>query len=88
MAGRRQFLKTITALGAAGLAGRASAARAPYDPAAKFPLKITDLPFRRTEAGRQLSRACISRKARACTFGDVQLCVLLCIPERLALGYV
>jgi len=54
MAGRRQFLKTITALGAAGLAGRASAARAPYDPAAKFPLKITDVPFRRTEAGRQL----------------------------------
>jgi acetyl esterase/lipase len=54
MAGRRQFLQTITALGAAGLAGRASAARAPYDPAAKFSLKITDVPFRRTEAGRQL----------------------------------
>jgi acetyl esterase/lipase len=54
MAGRRQFLKTITALGAAGLAGRASAARIPYDPAAKFSLKITDVPFRRTEAGRQL----------------------------------
>src|SRR5678815_6144129 len=54
MAGRRQFLKTITAVGAAGLAGRASAARAPYDPAAKFSLKITDVPFRRTEAGRQL----------------------------------
>jgi acetyl esterase/lipase len=54
MAGRRQFLKTITALGAAGLAGRASAARIAYDPAAKFSLKITDVPFRRTEAGRQL----------------------------------
>jgi acetyl esterase/lipase len=54
MAGRRQFLKTITALGAAGLAGRVSAARVPYDPAAKFSLKITDVPFRRTETGRQL----------------------------------
>jgi acetyl esterase/lipase len=54
MAGRRQFLKTITALSAAGLAGRASAARVRYDPVAKFSLKITDLPFRRTEGGRQL----------------------------------
>ena len=54
MAGRRQFLKTVTALGAAGLAGRASAARVPYDPAAKFALKITDVPFRRTAAGREL----------------------------------
>ena len=54
MAGRRQFLKTITALGAAGLAGRASAARVPYEPAAKFPLKIADVGFRRTETGRQL----------------------------------
>jgi len=54
MAGRREFLKTITALGAAGLAGRASAARVRYDPAAKLSLKITDVPFRRTEAGRQL----------------------------------
>jgi acetyl esterase len=54
MAGRRQFLKTITALGAAGLAGHASGARVPYDPAAKLALKINDVPFRRTEAGRQL----------------------------------
>src|SRR3954462_14179072 len=54
MAGRRQFLKTITALGAAGLAGPASGARVPYDPAAKFSLEITDVPFRRTEAGRPL----------------------------------
>jgi len=54
MAGRRQFLKTITALGAAGLAGRASAARVQYDPAARFALKITDVPFRRTAAGREL----------------------------------
>src|ERR1044071_3184222 len=54
MAGRRQFLKTIAALGAAGLAGRASAGKVPYDPAAKFALKITDVPFRRTAAGRQL----------------------------------
>jgi len=54
MAGRRQFLKTVTALGAAGLAGRASAARVAYDPAAKFALKITDVPFRRTAAGREL----------------------------------
>jgi len=54
MPGRRQFLKTVTALGAAGLAGRASAARVSYDPAAKFALKITDVPFRRTAAGREL----------------------------------
>jgi hypothetical protein len=54
MAGRREFLKTIAALGAAGLAGRASAARVPYDPAAKFSRQITEMPFRRTEAGRQL----------------------------------
>jgi len=47
-------LRTVTALGAAGLAGRASAARVPYDPAAKFALKITDVPFRRTAAGREL----------------------------------
>src|SRR4051795_13763019 len=54
MAARRQFLKTITALGAAGLAGPASGARVPFDPAAKFSLKISDVPFRRTEAGRPL----------------------------------
>src|SRR5262245_20770075 len=54
MAGRRQFLKTITALGATGLAGRASAARVRYDPAAKLALKVVNVPFRRTAAGREL----------------------------------
>jgi len=55
MAGRRQFLKTITALGAAGLAGSAAAARrVSYDPAARLPIKMSDVPFRRTAAGREL----------------------------------
>ena len=55
--GRRTFLKKMTALGAAGLplaAGPALGAKNPYDPAARFPVKVSEVPFRRTPAGREL----------------------------------
>jgi acetyl esterase/lipase len=55
---RRDFLKKMTVLGAAGVpvvAGLASrAAHAAYDPAAKFDLKVSEVEFRRTAGGRQL----------------------------------
>ena len=66
---RRDFLKRMTALGAAGVpivAGLRSALaqarqapggsgmKAAYNPAAKFELKVSEVEFRRTEAGRQL----------------------------------
>ena len=64
--GRRDFLKHVTALGvgfpvaslftqrtiAAAWAGLAAAPQ--YDPAAKLEIKVTEVPFRRTKAGRQL----------------------------------
>src|SRR5262245_31052386 len=50
---RRNFLQHIGALGAAAaLPGNALAK--PYDPAAKFELKVEDIPFRRNAGGRQL----------------------------------
>jgi acetyl esterase len=55
--GRRLFMKKITALGAAGLpfaVALAFGARVPYDPKAKFAVKVSEVPFRRTAAGRQL----------------------------------
>jgi acetyl esterase len=68
--GRRDFLMTMTALGAAGLPAVAAAARlrsvdsadaaagAPaataYNPAAKLDITVKDVEFRRTKAGRQL----------------------------------
>ncbi len=60
---RREFLKTMTALGAAAIpvgsvlkSGPVFAIdRAPaYNPAAKFDLKVTEVEFRRTKAGRAL----------------------------------
>ena len=66
---RRDFLKRMTALGAAGVpivAGLRSALaqvgqapggsgmKAAYDPAAKFELKVSEVEFRRTAAGRTL----------------------------------
>ncbi|OLC77751.1 MAG: hypothetical protein AUH72_17090 [Acidobacteria bacterium 13_1_40CM_4_65_8] len=56
-AGRRDFLKTMTALGAAGLpvivAARSNAKTA-YDPTARFEIKVSEVEFRRTAAGRML----------------------------------
>ena len=68
--GRRDFLMTMTALGAAGLPAVAAASRfgsvdstdaaagAPaataYNPAAKLEITVKDVEFRRTKAGRQL----------------------------------
>jgi acetyl esterase len=52
---RRSFLKTMSALGVAGISGlKPEGAEAAYDPKAKFDLKITELEFRRTPKGRQL----------------------------------
>jgi acetyl esterase/lipase len=63
---RREFLKTVTALGAAGLPAVAAAlrpggihaagaaARATYDPAGKFAIKVSEVEFRRNSAGRML----------------------------------
>ena len=63
---RRDFLKGMTALGAAGVAGLRpgrvqagqtggrSGMKTSYDPAATFDLKVSDVEFRRTAAGRQL----------------------------------
>ena len=66
---RRDFLKQMTALGAAGVPvlaglrpGLAQAGETPgksgpktaYNPAAKFELEVSDVEFRRTPAGRQL----------------------------------
>ena len=57
-AGRRSFLKKAAALsiGAPAVAGLGTrgAHSMPYDPSAKFELKITETEFRRTAAGRQL----------------------------------
>ena len=52
---RRSFLKTMSALGAAGAAGlRPAEATAAYDPRDKFELKVSEVEFRRTSKGRQL----------------------------------
>jgi acetyl esterase len=54
-AGRREFLKTMTALGAVGLPfSRSAAAKTTYDPGAKFEIKVSEVEFRKTAAGRQL----------------------------------
>ncbi len=62
MHGRRAFLKKMTAIGAALGCGathaedvaRGATARIAYDPAAKFDVKVGEVGFRRTAAGRQL----------------------------------
>ena len=62
---RRDFLMTMTALGATALPGSvaprgflsveaAGAPAAKYDPAASFEIKVSEVEFRRTAAGRQL----------------------------------
>jgi acetyl esterase len=60
--GRRDFLKKMTAIGAAMSAGRVSAAdsagatamKTAYNPAAKFEITVSEVEFRRNAAGRQL----------------------------------
>jgi acetyl esterase/lipase len=61
---RRDFLRHLTALGAAGVAGLRpdlalaaqgeSKMKASYDPEGKFEFKVSEVEFRRTPAGRQL----------------------------------
>lgn len=52
---RRKFLKKMTALGAAGVAGLSSRpVHAAYNPAAKFELEVSEVEFRRNTAGRML----------------------------------
>jgi len=53
--GRRNFLKKMSALSAAGVAGLSTRpAHAAYDPKAKFELKVSEVEFRRNAAGRTL----------------------------------
>ena len=56
---RRDFLKQLTALGAIGVsmvpASGESRMKATYDPTATFELKVSEVDFRRTAAGRQLT---------------------------------
>ena len=66
--GRRDFLKQMTALGAASLpvvvsalgsrpvysAEAAAGSKTAYDPAGKFEIKVSEVEFRRTKAGRML----------------------------------
>jgi acetyl esterase/lipase len=56
--GRRVFLKKVSALGAAGIpliaAAGGSSMKATYNPAARFDLKVSEVQFRRTTAGRTL----------------------------------
>ena len=53
---RRNFLQGMTALGAAaGLPlGARAVSKAAYDPSAKFELRVSEVPFRKNSAGRQL----------------------------------
>jgi len=72
--GRREFLETMAAVGAAGLplamARRLNAVAPSYDPAAKFEITATDVEFRRNAAGRQLM-ARVYRPAGAGPFPTV-----------------
>ncbi len=55
--GRRDFLKTMTALGAVGLPAFATArlgAKAAYNPAAQLDVRVSDVELRKTAAGRTL----------------------------------
>src|SRR2546423_14010464 len=52
---RRTVLKGMTAMAAASVTGIAAAKnKAGYDPKAKFELKVSEVPFRKNSAGRQL----------------------------------
>jgi acetyl esterase/lipase len=51
---RRTFLKEMTALAALSVPGIAAAKSSAYDPKARFDIKVSEVPFRRNEHGRQL----------------------------------
>ena len=51
---RRTFLQGMSALGAAAGLPLAARAAAKYDPAAKYDLKVFEVPFRKNSVGRQL----------------------------------
>ncbi len=51
---RRDFLKFLTAFGAAAIPHRLDAARPAYDPAATFDVSVSEIDFRRNKAGRML----------------------------------
>ena len=51
---RRTVLKGMTAMAAASVSGIATAKAKAYDPKAKFELKVSEVPFRKNTAGRQL----------------------------------
>jgi len=51
---RRTILKGMTAMAAATVPGIATAKAKAYDPKAKFELKVSEVPFRKNAAGRQL----------------------------------
>jgi acetyl esterase/lipase len=51
---RRSFLQTMTALGAAAGLPLGARAAGKYDPAANYQLNVTEVPFRKNSAGRQL----------------------------------
>ena len=48
---RRSFLKEISALAAIGFPGIAAAKAKSYDPAARFELRVTEVPFRKNAPG-------------------------------------
>ena len=50
---KRSFLKTVSAIGVAGASG-SSFAKAGYDPAARFAVKVSEVEYRRTAKGRSL----------------------------------
>jgi acetyl esterase len=52
--GRREFLKTMTAVGSASLAGFVPTLKPPYDPRATFEITVREVEFRRTAKGRTL----------------------------------
>ncbi len=51
---RRSFLKEMSALAAIGFPGIATARSKSYDPAARYELKVSDVPFRKNAQGREL----------------------------------
>jgi acetyl esterase/lipase len=51
---RRIFLKEMAALASVSVSGIAAAKSRAYDPSARFEIKVSEVPFRKNERGRQL----------------------------------